>query len=335
MALGGDIAKNKNHKNKKGKSMEQFPTSTPEAAQGVAPQAEQGMAETGAAEALSAPMAAGLGEAALNAVMPEAPAAEATATPGAEASTAVDLAVGVAPMPEVQAVNTTPAPEAGALAEQPVAGGEVNVAIETVAVTPGTETAKSPEGGKVSDTEMVDYILGRLRDDSTLPDVKEHPEKADEIGKSIGIFEQTASVLNDDKRKNKEPISAEVVLAVIASENRYMADKSQNEAEKTGHEQMARLADEWADSYANRKARLEAERAGGEQANVAAEGAAVPAENQNQTAAGLVPEAAPAAAAAPTGEQVVGAEQAPAISPANAGGTTQPSAVPLSTEDIV
>lgn len=315
--------------------MEQFPMNTPEATQDVAPQVEQGTAEAGAAEALSASVAAGLGEAALNAATPETSTAEVTPVLGAEVLATGDPAKEVAPMPEVQAVNMTQASEVSAPAGQPAGSGEVSATIEATVAAPGVEAVSSPEIGKVSDSEMVDYILGRLREDLTLPDIKDHPEKAKDIQTSIQIFDLAAFVMNDNKNRNKEPVSAETILGGIASENRYMAEKSQNDAEKAEHAQRAKLADEWANSYANRKAKLEAERTGEGKANVAVEEAATPLESQSQAAPGVVSEAAPVATAVPVGEQTTGAEQAPIASPANAGGTTQPNAVPLSTEGIV
>lgn len=193
--------------------------------------------EAAPAQGLENPaVVAGIGGAALAAVVPEA------ATPA--------VAPEAPAMPEVKEVNvseqvTVEAPEA-------VAGA-----------VPGAEAAKTPETTTVTDTEMVGYILGRLKADLELPDLKaETPEamkKRGEVETSIGIFDGVNLELKYDQQQGMKPKPVEEILKRKAGISRLRAEALTDEAEKAKVLDEARLADEWAGSYLNRKKRREEE----------------------------------------------------------------------------
>ena len=192
---------------------------------------------------------------------------------------------------------------------------------------------------------MVGYIIGRRTQDLELPDLKAMPPEAQkkraEVNTSIKIFDQVSFVMKDNEQKNKEAMPVETILTVIAGENRYAAENSQDEAAKAEHAQWASLADEWAGSYAKRKERLENERAEAEKKAENAE-ASAPTDNAEALApaGNAEPGAAPmtqadnAAMEANPGVQNAVTDGAN-LTPANAGETTQTLTVPLSTEGIV
>lgn len=193
--------------------------------------------EAAPAQGLENPaVVAGIGGAALAAAVPEA------ATPA--------VAPEAPAMPEVKEVNvseqvTVEAPEA-------VAGA-----------VPGAEAVKTPETATVTDTEMVGYILGRLKADLELPDLKaETPEamkKRGEVETSIGIFDGVNLELKYDQQQGMEPKPVEEILKRKAGIGRLRAEALTDEAEKAKVLDEARLADEWAGSYLNRKKRREEE----------------------------------------------------------------------------
>lgn len=273
----------------------------------------------------------------------------------------------VAPAPEVAA----PAPEIAsqvpvnnpaeigaaalsAAAEQPAAP-VASVAAEAVGTS---ETDKGSD-----DLGMVNFILGRLYGDlDTLKNQGETPETADKrekIGDSIRIFDRVGFELGDAKSQGKALESVPDILQKIGRESSYLADKTQDEAEKAGYTKQAALADEWASSYEQRKAKRAEEEAKGtivvteatETIVEAPANSATPEPGSanaalNDVAAAMaaaLAEATPGAAPAPAAQMAGAANEAPvgagteinsAVTPANAGETTQPNAVPLPTDGV-
>lgn len=244
--------------------MENYPTNpmeTPEAAQNVQPAGGEAlrspeMAADKSAEIGVAAMAAA-GEQPIIAAQPEA-----TTTVEAAGQTAAEQAAA----PEMSGQMTA---AAETLAPAPNLTEALTQAAPETAMAP--EVIKTPEADKNSDDSMVQYIIGRLQEDLTAPAVQgETPEakaKGEQIKDSILLFERVGFEQDYAKKQGEEPATVEKVLGKIGDEQAYLATKTQDVEEIGRHNRMAALANEWAGSYEQRKAKRAAEEAGGRVAN--------------------------------------------------------------------
>jgi len=256
--------------------MENYPTNpieVPENAQDVQPGGGEALQSLEMAAARSAEIGA-----AAMAAAGEQPAAvaqtEAMGQPEVAGQSAVERVVPEMPMQTAAtaAEALTPAPNLTEALTQTVtpAAPEAMVASDAAAAP---EALKMPEADKNSDDSMVQYIIGRLQEDLTAPAVQgETPEakaKGEQIRNSIVLFGRVGFELEDDKSQGKEPETVEKILGKIGREQGYLAKKTQDAGESDRYNRMAALANEWAESYEQRKAKRAAEEANGGAANAA------------------------------------------------------------------